>query len=281
MIRKQFAKEREEKKMKKLLALLLAAALLLPCAALGDTQGAVPCLPVPSVLDAAELADVHVSEDETEAYLFYAPASKGDLDYYLTVCAVLGTYAKPMDDSGKEYRLFVPGSAYAGFVSFDPEQKYILVYTTLDASIFGDEALEDMLGIFSCEVRLPADAGSANVFPQFYACVEKQPYFQTTIEGSSSIFNGQKCWTEMYDGMTNDKIDWYTTIMLLFGFDVRADYIQGSVEEGVTTCVLHYSNGDAEVIVVYTPAQGNAQVSYKPGVSVYLLGVKELNEAIQ
>lgn len=264
--------------MKKLLAVLLVSALLLPCMA--AAEDIVPILPVCEKIGSAQLADVQISDDHSEVYLAYAPASSSDMELYLTVCSLVGTYCKPTDASGMNYRLFVPGSAYGGTVRYDSEKKEMIVYSPAGPHFVSDEELDDLLSFANRDVKLPANA-SGSVFPQFYACVNRSPYNQGTVEGSTSIFSGKKCWTEYYDGMTNDSILLYTKLMYLFGFDMRADSILGSMEEGVTTCVLHYSNGDAEVIVIYTPAQGAASVSYKPGVSMTLLSAGELNEALR
>ena len=51
-------------------------------------------------------------------------------------------------------------------------------------------------------------------------------------------------------------------------------------QDAVNSCILHLSNGDAEVIVMYGASIQTAMVFYKPGVKYTLLGVSELMSAL-
>ena len=271
-------------KTKALLSILCA--LVLVCTAIApafaeEENGFFAVIPLPDQLLDATFAGRTKLEDGNYLYV-YENAARDDLDYFLVLCAMLGNYAKPISDDGTQYRLYVPGQDYMGYALYSAEDRMVGILDNGTTPYADDELLSSYYRLLATEVTLPADA-SGNVAPQFYAGVGTAPYQSVTTQ-SASLFDGQACWTEYYDGIGRTQLQAYTLAMLLFGFEVRAETrVVREKEENMDAMdilQLSYDNGDARILVSYEALSQTAIVYYKPGVSYYLLNSTQLAEAL-
>jgi len=274
--------------MKKLLSLVLVLVLMLSAIPFAAAENAadvnIPIiLPLLETLYSAERTSASASEDGQRAIFVYSDATQDDLDYFMILSSICGTYFMDMelDEAGgaKGYFLIVPGTAYDGYVLLDTDKDLLYVNTTLDAGMLNEETLENLTTILSTEIKLPADA-TGNVFPEFHAVTGIQPYRTGTIADLDIVFDGRECWTEWYGDIGTKEMRLYVTYMTLFGFEVYVDMIDIS-EDGVTNpCQLRFTNGDAEVIILYDALNQIANLYYEPGIAYTLLSADDLNEAL-
>lgn len=243
-----------------------------------------PMIPIAEQLSAAKINDMEYDEENGFVCIEYSPADSADLDYLFTLCAACGTFsiASPDSSDGQTqiYLLLVPGTDFAGYVTFAPQEAYVRLFFPDSAGILEGDGLEALLAELYRIPRLPSGKGS-NVLPQFYACVNRQPSRTGLQSDLSYAFDNQTCWTEIYDEIDSDKLSCYTIKMLQFGCMVNCDVFLTDDEERFDPCVLHFSNGDAEIIVNFSAPRQSATVHYKPGVSYNLLEARELAEAFE
>jgi len=261
--------------MKKTLSALMICTLLL-CAAVTHACAEEPPFRIPALSRLATAELVYIPKEGDEALILgYAPATQEDVQYLLTICAMLGSYAKCVETDGSLYALKAPGNDCLGILAYDQEEEILILQLDEDTSLVKESTVDNLLDFLSTDVKLPADA-TGNVAPQFYAAVNRQPY-KSCLTGSS-LFDEQMHWTEFYDMIDNDLLMRYTQLMTLFGFQASMNFTS-VVEEGEYTSLL-YSNGEAEIIVSYDAARQSAIVDYKPGVSYTLLDGGDLNDAL-
>lgn len=210
--------------------------------------------------------------DEEKAYLLYTSADEDTLQVYLKLCAFSGLTSIEYTSSEKElvYGLIQAGSDFWGMVVLDKEEDYLLVAVDLESNVYNGDALNGIVEYYLQDLALPTENGP-NVMPQFYASTNTSPYFQNVMGDLSYCFDNKMCWTEMYSGITLEKMWRYTSDMLLCGFDVWADQAKADDNGVVVKELLHFSNGDAEVIILYDAEDETATVHYKPEVLYNLL----------
>lgn len=233
---------------------------------------------LPQKLLNAENAGSKLSEDKDGVTVLYVPAEEEDLEYYINLSNLCGTYCYLRNDT--YFLMRAEKTDPIGALLYDAENKVIALQLIFDEEghlyIRGEEDLEPILELFDRDLILPEGSGK-NTFPQFYACVATLPYLNETKP--SGFFDGMDAWTEHYDGITADNLRNYTLYMMLFGFDLTIEGVE-KMDDGNTVHVFHYSNGDAEVYVLYKTETQDTVVTYKPGVSYYLLSASELNTAL-
>lgn len=216
---------------------------------------------------------VGASQLEDGGYgIMYQNASRDDLAYYLMLNSLACNFAMPVVED--LYQCNIPGIDEQGIVGYSAEDSVLYVTMGEDAAIVGDDALAGYIALLGSDITLPADA-TGIAAPQFYAAVSRQPY-RTGLTGKDK--NSMQ-WTEYYDGIGWDELNHYTMLMTMFGFQVFA--VDRVVEEDMDILTLVYFNGDAEITVAHEANDCTAIVSYKPGVSYYLLDGGQLNDALQ
>ena len=238
-------------------------------------------MPLVNRLEEAEIVDAEIDGDVETVCVTYNPAKRDDLDLFRFLSASCGAFLYDLKlDNGMEcFQIVVPGTAFEGFIILDEANEVLYIEVDGYADLLEEEEKDKILDFLYREVRLPAEA-SGNVFPQFYACAGRQPYYTGMVGELSFAFDGQMCWAEWYDEIDCTALNVYSRCMALFGFDVWMDTCLLTDNGEINPVVLHYSNEDAEVIVVYDALEKDARVYYEPGVSYYLLGTQELAEAI-
>lgn len=265
--------------MKKILALALM--LLLSLTASAEETDII--LPLMDTLLTATQAGAGVSEDQTMIEFLYTNATEDDLNYFLLLASSNGVYPYELDmEEGSSligYYLLLPGSDALNILYYDPAAEQL--YIAADINVYGlnEEGVATRIAFFTQEIRLPSGAGS-NAFPNFPYVVSQEPYFTGTMENVSYAFDNQKCWTEMYDQIDGSDLRSYVNYMMLFGFDVWLDIVDMEEDGRINPVLLHLSNGDAEVLLLYDALEQTATLYYEPGVSYYLLSGAELEEAL-
>ncbi len=267
--------------MKRLITVILALQLLLiPSLHNARAEAEYPPLPFPAELVQAVIENVTPDEEKGLISVLYSGATHDDLLYYQSLCASLGMYACPMESEEDElYYLVAPGNSVQALVSYLEKAHALTVIFSGTVPIVTDNELQDLYAFFSTDIRLPSSA-TGNVFPQFYACCGGQKPQEDGLFATDSVFDGKECWYEKYTSITPELLENYCRHMVLFGFSVNADYYTCDDQDTVDSCILHLSNGDAEVIVMYGASIQTAMVFYKPGVKYTLLGVSELMSAL-
>lgn len=266
--------------MKKLLSLVLALMMTLSCAgcALAEEEEILVILPLMEQLGDCTL---QVADEET---FYYDNATVQDLYTFLIMSSMFGAYYFDASDALEEddllgFMLYVPGTDFSAVVLYSMSDQQLVISTPDFFYIPTQEMYDARIAYLSMELQLPTGAGE-NILPQFYHCVDREPYASNLSGGMEDIFDGQMCWTEYYDGIDQSRMMTYTLLMGMFGLEVWLDAMILDSELVEDTYLLHYSNGDAEVIVQYTPQSQSAIVYYEPGVSYYLLSGSELTQAL-
>ena len=267
--------------MKRLITVILALQLLLiPSLHNARAEAEYPPLPFPAELVQAVFENYTPDEEKGLISVLYSGATQDDLLFYLQLCASLGTYPCPMEGEEDElYYLIAPGNSVQALVSYLEKARALTVLFSGNVPIVTDDGLQDLFAFFSTDIRLPSNA-TGNVFPQFYACCGGQKPQEDGLYTADTVFDGKECWYEKYTSITPDLLENYCRHMMLFGFSVNTDYYTCDDQDAVNSCILHLSNGDAEVIVMYGAFTQTAMVFYKPGVEYTLLGVSELMSAL-
>ncbi len=261
---------------KRVLAALMTAMILLTCALPASAEAASVIIPLPSSLASAGFEDGFVDDDGV-LNIYYTDAAEEDVVYYLTLCTVYGTYYKLMPGTEVPiYCLCAPGAGVVGEVQFAEEEGVIAVFVDYVDGIAADEDLEPMLEILTMELELPANA-AGNIAPQFFAVANRQPYFQSST-ASSALFDNQLHWTEMYDEIDAQTLQFYATYMVMLGYEAQADAYVSRPEDNMEIIRLYFNNGDAEIYVDYNAADGGATVHYEPGISYFLLDGAQMND---
>ena len=259
-------------KKKAFLSLLLILSLLMCMAAPACAEEEfVKLYAMPTTLLDGTLAGASQLEDGGYG-IMYQNASRDDLAYYLMLNSLACNFAMPIVED--LYQCNIPGTDEQGIVGYSAEDSVLYVTMDEDAAIVGDDALAGYIALLGSDITLPADA-TGIAAPQFYAAVSRQPY-HTGLTGKDE--NSMQ-WTEYYDGIGWDELNHYTMLMTMFGFQVFA--VDRVVEEDMDILTLVYFNGDAEITVAHEANDCTAIVSYKPGVSYYLLDGSQLNDALQ
>ena len=259
-------------KKKAFLSLLLILSLLMCMAAPACAEEEFMKLyAMPTTLLDGTLAGTTQLEDGGYA-IMYQNVTRDDLAYYLMLNSLACNFAMPIVED--LYQCNIPGTDEQGIVGYSAEDSVLYVTMDEDAAIVGDDALAGYIALLGSDITLPADA-TGIAAPQFYAAVSRQPY-RTGLTGKDE--NSMQ-WTEYYDGIGWDELNHYTMLMTMFGFQVFA--VDRVVEEDMDILTLVYFNGDAEITVAHEANDCTAIVSYKPGVSYYLLDGGQLNDALQ
>ena len=262
-----------------MLCLLMISAAAL-CAA--EYKGTV--LPLLSQLVDASMTDGFSSEDGSRSVAVYTPATEDDVDEFLALAAACGVFPIDMQlDEGaaiEGYYLVEPGTPFEAMVIYEAGAKELSIeFPTEITYIMGEETAAGIRMFYDYDVRLPSGSGG-NTAPQFYAVINRQPFYQGTVGEASFAFDGATCWTEWYDEVEMDKIREYTIIMGMFGFYPEVDAYDFEEDGTLGTTLLCYSNGDAEILLLYSAAEKTATVYYEPGVTYNLLSGSDLNDIL-
>ena len=228
-------------------------------------------IPVPESVNGSPMVEAGQASD-TQMYVVYQPADEDSLASYLKLCSLCGlqSYLLGQDDTATQYAILKPGTSYAGVVALDHTEDFLYILTDMDILGYETVELEYMMEYYLQDIALPTELGT-NAMPQFYASVNATPYYQGIVGEISYVFDNASCWTEWYSDIDYEALWQYMSDMLVCGFDIWLDMVQFDDNEMLTKSVIHFSNGDAEVIVVYDASDKDASVYYKPGVSYNLL----------
>lgn len=236
-----------------------------------DIDAELFCFPFLKEICGAEIIDVSQVEDG-QIQLVYKNADEDTLEEFLYYCSTCGLYANQYnrDDNLILYDLKPVGVAYNGIVALDPEAKQMLILTENVNNAVTEDQLREHLAYYEQELSFPADFGK-NVFPQFYATIgEPQPMGRV---GSDIyyIFDGDKFWCEWYSDVSYLELRRYIDEMILCGFDVRL--VTGILDDNgaLSTAVLHFSNGDADVALSYDYEDESVSIYYETGTMWTLL----------
>jgi len=108
-----------------------------------------PMIPIAEQLSAAKINDMEYDEENGFVCIEYSPADSADLDYLFTLCAACGTFsiASPDSSDGQTqiYLLLVPGTDFAGYVTFAPQEAYVRLFFPDSAGILEGDGLEALL----------------------------------------------------------------------------------------------------------------------------------------
>ena len=269
--------------MKKWFAVMLAA--LLVCAASLCSAEDIT-LPLVERLGPAVKADTITSQEEGRVVVVYEPADESSLDEFLMMAPMCGVYpmAMELDPSStlEAYFLIGPGTALDGYIIYAPEEQQLCIDFALPAGdiyILNERSAEALRYMYDYDMKLPADA-TGNVAPQFYAVMNRQPFYDGVMGDAAFAFDGASCWTEWYDEVELGKMGDYATIMGLFGFSAEVDLYDMDEYGVISTVLLRFDNGDAQVLVLYNATEKTATVYYEPGVTYYLLDGGDLNDIL-
>lgn len=253
--------------MKKFLSLLLAALMLLGLALPASAEELPLVLPkVENLLDAPKVYE-ESAEDGSSVYYGYAPATEDHLYCFLTLSAMVGTYAMESTTSTEDtlvYILVSPGSFTMAAVAYTPAEQLLQVETLGAFTPMGDEDAQSILDVLAQGFIYP-EGTSGYIFPLFSAVAGKNYDGAGQVSDVAYIFNNQTCWAETYTGIGMDVIGLYTQLMLQYGFDVLLDDNGSPMLNDPIW--LHFTNGDMEVILQYSYTDQMATVYTKPGVS--------------
>lgn len=282
--------------MKRLIALLLTLVLVFPvlsqlCIAAEaadkkkdtakEKEKAMLYVPLMETLEDADLVSVEV-DDEENIYLVYMPADMDTLDYLMYLYSICGIYGRETvikDKNLMVYELCVPGTDYSGLAYLDKKDKSLIVKAPGEIEGLTQEEMEEELEYYEQEISFPAKFGK-NVFPQFFASVGKSQPMGNMVSKIDYVFDGAKCWMEMYSDISYPTLQKYIREMILCGFSVEITNGAKSEDNELITTIFHFDNGDAEVIVRYDSEDGDVCVYYEPGVTYYLLSGKEYKKYI-
>lgn len=228
-------------------------------------------IPVPEMVNGVPMVEAGQVSD-TEMYLVYQTANEDTLASYLKLCSLCGlqSYLMDQNDTATQYAILKPGQSYAGMVVLDHTDDFLYILTDMNIMGYETAELEYMMEYYLQDIVLPTEMGT-NAMPQFYASVNVAPYYQGVVGEISYVFDNASCWTELYSDIDYKTLWQYMNDMLVCGFDIWLDMVRFDDNNVLDKSVIHFSNGDAEVIVVYDAADKNASVYYKPGVSYNLL----------
>lgn len=268
--------------MKKLLSLVLTALMLFAAAMPAMAEDVPMVMPLVYKLLDAPIVALDIPEDESSMYFAYAPVTEDHLYYYLTLAAMVGSYAMEvdMDDSSDVWNVLVsPGSAAMGIVVYSPENKELHVDVQGAVIPMLDEDAQGIYDYLAQGFTYPKGT-SGYIFPEFSALAGKRPVKQSTIEKADHIFGGKKTYFETYQAVDYAVVEKYTQYMMRYGFDATLDYY--GTDNGYTDPVyIHFTNNEMEVILYYSVTDQVAQVFTKPGMLPYILNAQQIQESFK
>lgn len=202
------------------------------------------------------------------------------------------TYNKISRDNFDDYLAVLSKMHFVPFTlkSFDGKSEYYAVYNTyldtavmviynaeqqlLNIKIYGDTydlphdvALKQIKKVDSFKVHSDGSA-QGYVLPQFYAIGGNEPTWDGQT-ASDSVFDGKKCWEEMYSDISLKTIDNYLLTMYLFGCDIKGEMISldSSASYGRVEIINLVQNSETLVRLTYFMDSGDAIVNYNPAPS--------------
>lgn len=267
--------------MKKRLFCLLAAVLLLSPLLSARSDGGAIDIPVPKTAGGAAF------DGWDKDGIWYIGVSRDDLWWYFRLCACFSSYVYGPADISEGIEVYyllsplAPGDAATLFFS---ENEFLLIRDSALLTPVPDDLLEKRIAFLTRDIRLPASVNTPYALPQFYQAlslldsVQRQPDRQGQISGFDAVFGGAACWSESYSGVTAAHMEVYTLLMELFNFDVNVVTLISDGNQADPAFLLRYSFDEAEVLVLFRPDAGTADVYYKPGVAWYLFSNGEIND---
>lgn len=220
----------------------------------------------------AVLADAGTTEDNT-AILLFRNADEDDLELFLTLCSYCGLfrYGGVQKDGTIQYYLLRPGSAYIGCVMLDADTGELLFETAME-DVIALEApqMQQQSDYYMQDFLLPSGYGP-NVHPEFFASIGR-----TGADSAGQVNNifgkePEKCWREVYAGVTYPILHQYLSDMMLCGFDIWYDTVEFGDNGVLDQALICLDNGTSSLVIVYYAGSGMANLFYQPGVDRYLL----------
>lgn len=268
--------------MKKFLVLLLTAVLFLGMTAPAMAEEMPFVLPLLYDLLDAPLVALDIAEDQSSMYFAYSPVTEDHLYYYLSLAAMVGTFAKEVeiDDSGDTWNVLVsPGSPALAVVVFSAENQALQIEAQGSIIPMMDDDAQSIYDYLAQGFTYPKGT-SGYVFPDFGAVAGKKPSAMRTIEKADHIFDGKKTYFETYQAVDFDVVNTYTQYMMRYGFEVKLDSY--FTDEGYVDPVwIHFTNDEMEVILYYSITDQMAQVYTKPGLLPYILNAQQIQESFK
>ena len=212
--------------------------------------------------------------------IYYIGASREDVEYFLGLCSVCGTYPCPLksDVDAEFYALVsINDDSHAEFY-YLPERSMIWLRYDADAITLDDAQIDHRLAELPAHASLP-ERTEDYVFPQLSSCSGKQCQYNGKDSGISFIYDGGEFQYEWYEEIETRDIVQYTALMRLLGMHVYADMTVFNDEGFLQMITLHYTDGATDVIVQFDASLHRSVVYYEPELNYYLLDEIEYKEA--
>jgi len=166
------------------------------------------------------------------------------------------------------YFIYHVYSGSNGFVTYN-EKKQVLSIQAYEDTVFvtNESATKQIAQLDAIKIH---NNGSAQgyVLPQFYAIGGDAPTWDGQT-ASDYVFDGKKCWTEIYDDVSLKSIDYYLLFMYKFGCDIEGTYISFDDTSSYIDTVIFNLNQNDETLVRLTCSldSGSVTVNYNPAPS--------------
>lgn len=235
-----------------------------------DIDRMIYAFPILEEIGGAKLQDV-VQDQDGLFRMLYENGSAEDLEEYLYYCATCGLYANAVDMGGDVivYDLYPLGVSFYCRIALDPANGDMEIILENPENVVSWEQLENHLAYYEQEISFPAEFGK-NVFPQFNASIGQTQPMGRVGSDVDYLFDGGAFWNEWYSEVSYGDMRKYVNEMILCGFDVRL--VAGQMDDtgALMLAVLHFSNGDADVAVMYDFGEEDASY-YTEGGTIWTL----------
>lgn len=205
------------------------------------------------------------------AILTYNKISRTDFDHYLAVLSKLRFVPFALKSPAADellYFVYHAASSSSGVVTYNEKKQVLSITTSIDTVINSNESTNKQIAYLDSIKIHNNGSAQGYVLPQFYVFTDKQPIMQGQT-ASDYVFDGKKCWTEMYDNVPLENIDLYLLFMYKFGCDIEGTYISLDDTSSRVDTVVYNLNQNNETLVRLTCSldSGNVSVYYNPAPS--------------
>ncbi len=267
--------------MKKLLCLALTALMLLSLTLPAMAEETPMILPLMQNLLDAPITDMKMDQETSHVSFTYSSVTEDHVYYYLTMAAMVGTYATdamPDEDNNLLFFLLTPGSSIMAIAAYSPENQTLQIETNGTFIPLQDADVQSLYNYLAKGFVYP-EGTSGYLLPEFWAIAGTSPISRNTIKEADHIFGGKETYFETYRNVAFDAVNTYTQIMLRYGYDVTLDHF--NADKGYADAFyIHFTNGEMEVILYYNATSQMAEVYTKPGVLPHILNVKQIKESL-
>jgi len=267
--------------MKKLLCLALAALMLLSLSVPALAEDNAMILPVLETLLDTPIGDMTMDQETSTVSFSYSSVTEDHVYYYLTLAAMMGTYATDAiidENNNAVFALLAPGSSTIAVANYAPAEQLLTIEASGLFLPMQDRDAQSIIDYLAKGFVYP-EGTSGYIFPEFWAISGTSPLSRNTISEVDFIFGGKKTYFETYGDVAIDVIKTYTQIMMRYGYDVTLDsfdYAQGYADH----FYIHFTNDEMEVILYYDITDMTAQVFTKPGILPHILNPQQVRESL-